>query len=1047
MSVGGGVQSSLANSDFSIARCYFESNIAPFGGGIYFGDYHESLMINNSTFLKNSGTYGGGVYVTQFNTGLVFDAVIFFDNAVSKNGGGMYIQADDLSLSRSELINNTALSAGGAYLGVEQAFLNNCKFEHNLAMTALAGGVLFDSATDVFLNRTSFSYNRAVSGGAVGIVDCTSVMVVESPFTENGGGAFEGGALYIYDSTIYISNSTFTRNMAKYNGGAVHLYHASDSVLQDSVYIGNTAEIGSGSAIWMTGSDRIRIQRNSFRDNSAMLGGGTVYWDASNMIEPQNVSTDNYFRHGNVALYGSNVSTNAYLLKLKQSHILEITDYTAPVPPISSVAVDFYGQTVRSESNAIVVAQVLTTAQCYKSTGYVTGGFIEQFQEGAVNFTDLLAYCDPGYSMAVNLTCNVGGVFLSSFFVLLFRDCVRGEYFSDSICQACEEGSYSLTDPSTTTLDLLGQKICKECPNGASRCHGDTIYLKKDHWRISELTTSLLTCPHHSSCIGGAGVGDDLCAKGYEGLCSVTVFESRNTYNWYIGPLCGICSTGYSFRSTTGECEPCSDSSNLDVVTIILLCLFVLAVVVLCSVYYCTGIRKTVKSMDDFYILVLSKLRLLNGRTRESADFSLRDAARTIVKRFKARTKIYITLWQIVSILPFTLNLSFPNVYSVIAGALGVFNLNISTSSLVTCAANDSYDAIDSLVVDTSYPIVVVGILWVIFKAHVWLTSCEDSSALAARYFNIFLVFTYLILPFTTAKIFQVFTCQNVDPDDVIEGEDLYMTIDYSVSCSSTKYGFGFVWAIVCIFIYPLGIPVLYFHVLYAAKEDITSRNIKTTGEEEMKRDARLHPIRLLFEFYEPHLWFWEIVETVNRLFLTGVLVVISQGSAVQIIIGIVVSLFFVKVTDIYRPYADKKVQTLREICQWQIFSVFFVAILLKADFGSVERVALDVILVLIVMANLVFDVLQGILHSFNLAVLADKVLDTSAQQSVELPVYNIFQVSAAVEATKAQDTRADGFDVSTHVDGGEGDSSAFITPSNCANPENSIPSPLQQHN
>lgn len=473
---------------------------------------------------------------------------------------------------------------------------------------------------------------------------------------------------------------------------------------------------------------------------------------------------------------------------------------------------------------------------------------------------------------------------------------------------------------------------------------------------------------------------------------------------------------------------------------------------VICLFYYCSGIRRTVKSMDDFYVFMLYKLRLLNASASGMGDTSLRNSARAIVKRFKARMKIYVTLWQIISILPFTLNLNFPNIYSAIAAALSVVNLNISTSSLVTCAVDNSYDAIDSLVVDTSYPVVVVGVLWVLFRAHLWMKAGENSSALAARYFNIFLLFTYLILPFTTAKIFQIFSCQNVDPDNVVEGDDHYMTIDYSVSCSSMKYNFGFVWAIVCIFVYPVGIPALYFYVLHASKRDIISRNVKSTPEEEAQRDARLHPIRLLFEFYEPHLWFWEIVETFNRLFLTGVLVVISQGSAVQIIIGVAVSLLFVKITDIYRPYADRKIQTLREICQWQIFSVFFIAILLKADFGSVERVALDVFLVLVVMANLALDVLQAIWSRLDRSIVGDQTIAVSAQQDFELPIFKQPAVNSGdpqfAATTTSEHSRTVEFDVSgraTEPAGGERGSVAVASSRSSEAPDNSSPSPLHQ--
>lgn len=93
-----------------------------------------------------------------------------------------------------------------------------------------------------------------------------------------------------------------------------------------------------------------------------------------------------------------------------------------------------------------------------------------------------------------------------------------------------------------------------------------------------------------------------------------------------------------------------------------------------------------------------------------------------------------------------------------------------------------------------------------------------------------------------------------------------------------------------------------------------------------------------------------------QRLLLTGVLVVIAQGSGTQIIVGTVIALCFLKVYDLFHPFNDDNIQRLRELCQWQIFAVFFLALLLKADFESVNRRALDAFLVIAVSTNVVAD-------------------------------------------------------------------------------------------
>lgn len=398
--------------------------------------------------------------------------------------------------------------------------------------------------------------------------------------------------------------------------------------------------------------------------------------------------------------------------------------------------------------------------------------------------------------------------------------------------------------------------------------------------------------------------------------------------------------------------------------TIVFICILVIFGVVAAYIYFFTDFRDRIKTTDDFYVMLFQNLRLIERASAASAltesDPGIIIAARAAGRRLKARIKICITLWQITSLLPFALDLQFPNAYVAIASVLNLFNLNISASSLVTCNAHGGYDAIDSLVVNTLYPVLVIIILWLAQTVHVKLKSelkAAELSRISTRYFNMFLIFTYLILPFTSVQIFQTFSCRDVDPDNVVSGGNFYMTADYSVSCSSSKYKFGFVWAIVSIIVYPIGIPLYYFYVLYTARNEIMSRDLSITSVEET--NMRLNSIRLLYEYYKPSLWYWEIVETLQRLLLTGVLVVIAQGSPVQIIVGIAISLFFLKLCDMYRPFIDAKVQSLKEICSWQILGVFFLALLLKADFDSIDPSGLDALFVIIVTANISLDVLH----------------------------------------------------------------------------------------
>jgi hypothetical protein len=429
--------------------------------------------------------------------------------------------------------------------------------------------------------------------------------------------------------------------------------------------------------------------------------------------------------------------------------------------------------------------------------------------------------------------------------------------------------------------------------------------------------------------------------------------------------VCAVCDAGYAYQSITQKCEACSDaSSTLGTFTVIVV---VFIVIIAADVAYFIHSNK-IKNMTELYSVIFTKLGVLDPMATDQAK-----QARIVAIRFKSALKINVTMWQIVSIMPFALNLKFPDAYTAVVAALDAFNIGVSRSSLVSCTSGYSYDAIDSLVVDTTYPVIVAVIIWLAHLLHLNLTQIRSTALDAmvkANYHKVFLVFTYLLLPSTCAKIFQMFSCQDVDPDNDVSGDDEYMTVDYSVSCSSSKYHFGFAWAIASILVYPIGVPAYYFYVLYTSREmiqnrdDLTSLLPSTTSDEQSADNVTtyLQSILLLFEAYEPKYWYWEVIETMRRLMLTGVLVLIAQGSAVQIIVGICLSLFFLVLYDTYSPFADPIVGRVEAVSQRQILCVFFLALLVKADFGSVSIVALDVFLILAIFANLLYIVFKFLL-------------------------------------------------------------------------------------
>jgi hypothetical protein len=112
-----------------------------------------------------------------------------------------------------------------------------------------------------------------------------------------------------------------------------------------------------------------------------------------------------------------------------------------------------------------------------------------------------------------------------------------------------------------------------------------------------------------------------------------------------------------------------------------------------------------------------------------------------------------------------------------------------------------------------------------------------------------------------------------------------------------------------------VGVPAFYLYHLYSNRHSIKTRNeVCRTAAEEKIRLLHLRPLRILFDVYKPKYWYWEVIETFYRLCLTGVLVLINQGSSLQIIMGVLFSLFFIRLYELACPYEDNTLQQIKDI-------------------------------------------------------------------------------------------------------------------------------------
>lgn len=122
----------------------------------------------------------------------------------------------------------------------------------------------------------------------------SSLSVSNSTFTNNTA-TKNGGAIYNYEGTLTVTASTFDANKSAKNGGAIisnGILTISDCTISNNVASGATPGIGLGGGIATFGTTAVTdISNCEINNNSAHHGGGAVYNASSTTID--NSTIDN----------------------------------------------------------------------------------------------------------------------------------------------------------------------------------------------------------------------------------------------------------------------------------------------------------------------------------------------------------------------------------------------------------------------------------------------------------------------------------------------------------------------------------------------------------------------------------------------------------------------------------------------------------------------------------------------------------------------------------------------------------------------------------
>lgn len=264
-------------------------------------------------------------------------------------------------------------------------------------------------------------------------------------------------------------------------------------------------------------------------------------------------------------------------------------------------------------------------------------------------------------------------------------------------------------------------------------------------------------------------------------------------------------------------------------------------------------------------------------------------------------------------------NVTYPDVYQRFLDSVNIMNVDLLWIPSAGCILDADFH--DRLVVSSTGPLLALALLAATYTIarHRSSGSEEAIQKIRQKHVSMVLLISFLVYSSVSAMVFQTFACDELD-----DGGD-YLRADYRIDCSSSKHlAFEF-FAGIMILVYPVGIPAFYAYLLYKNRQILQNKAERATID-------NVQPISDLWVPYKADRFYYELIECLRRILLTGVVVFIYPNTAAQVSTTLVMAFAFVVVSFILAPFASKWDARVSLTGHVVVFFSMYLALLSKVD-------------------------------------------------------------------------------------------------------------------
>jgi len=280
---------------------------------------------------------------------------------------------------------------------------------------------------------------------------------------------------------------------------------------------------------------------------------------------------------------------------------------------------------------------------------------------------------------------------------------------------------------------------------------------------------------------------------------------------------------------------------------------------------------------------------------------------------------------------------------------LAVFNFTLLDIHSVACVAKANY--IDKFLFMTFTPLFVVGILVTLHLICAKVGAMKSTVGAVSFVSKVIFTMLFCIYPSTCNTILRMFACKE------LADESTWLKAQYSIGCNrdfeTSSWLFGPTLnmggyqdlAKIMVIIYPICVPALFFFSLYRNREKLYE---PLDPLEPIVRDSdgdivrRPHAVTkqylgMLYISYSSRFYWWESVELIRKLSLTGIIIFIAPDTSMQLAAGCMMALVATLLYSEYKPYLYGEDDMLQLLCQLSIFCTMFAGLLIKTKENGVS--------------------------------------------------------------------------------------------------------------